>query len=40
MPIKKKLMESLRKQYGEKGEGIYYAMENKGRGPFKKGKKK
>ena len=30
MPIKKKMMASMKKQYGkEKGKDVYYALENK-----------
>jgi len=30
MPVKKKMMSSLKKQYGkEKGKDVYYALENK-----------
>ena len=29
MPVNKKKMAALKKQYGEKGEDVYYAMENK-----------
>lgn len=30
MPVNKKMMDSMKKQYGaEKGESVYYAMENK-----------
>lgn len=37
MPIKRKMMNNLKKEYGKKkGEQVYYALENK----KKKGKKK
>jgi hypothetical protein len=32
MPIKRKLMDSLKKRYGKnKGEDVYYGLEQKGR---------
>ena len=29
MPINKKMMSSLKEEYGKKGENIYFAIENK-----------
>jgi hypothetical protein len=37
--INKHLATSLKKQYGKKGESIYFAMENQGSKSFKKGLK-
>jgi hypothetical protein len=38
MPINKTLANALRKKYGDKkAKEIYYAMENEGKPPFKKG---
>lgn len=38
MPVNKKLMRSLKKEYGEeKGERVYYAMEAEGKVSGKKG---
>lgn len=40
MPVDKKLMGSLKKQYGAKsGKSVYYAMMNAGKGPFGPGHK-
>jgi hypothetical protein len=37
MPVNQSMMRSMRKQYGsEKGERVYYAMENKMKGKMKK----
>jgi hypothetical protein len=32
MPINKKMMKNLKKEYWEKWENIYYAIENKNKG--------
>jgi hypothetical protein len=41
MPINKKMMASMKKQYGKKtGERVYYAVEAKQKATAKKGKKK
>jgi hypothetical protein len=38
MPVNKTLMKALIKQYGlKKAKEVYYAMENEGKPPFKKG---
>lgn len=38
MPVDEKLMASLKTRYGDKrGEGVYYAMEAAGKGPFAPG---
>lgn len=40
MPINKKMMSSMKKQYGkEKGKDVYYAVENKLKQKKKKAKK-
>jgi hypothetical protein len=31
MPINQKAMKSLKKEYGDKGERVYYALVNKGK---------
>jgi len=37
MPVKKKMMSSMKKQYGsKKGEQVYYATENKAKKKTKK----
>lgn len=41
MPINKKMMAALKKEYGaKKGKSIYYAMENQGKTGHKKKKAK
>lgn len=41
MPVNKKMMESMKKQYGKKaGERVYYAVEMKMKKAKKKGGKK
>lgn len=36
MPVLRKLMSKLKSHYGaDKGESVYYAMENMKKGPFK-----